>query len=149
MSPDSLVPISEWGQAHVPVAMASKLGEAAPIIARMAEERTISAGRIGVMSRKELDEHFLMKATEEFLRGQGQEVEMSREWEDPNAPLDYRGTVDGVPWAFELTKLREDPEGYHRKIGHPKDGAEDWERRREAKVPEDISFQTKRPWEMA
>ena len=47
---------------------------------------------------------------------------MSREWEDPNAPLDYRGTVDGTPWAFELTQLREDPKkGYHRKIGHPKD----------------------------
>ena len=63
-----------------------------------------------------------MKGTEEFLKGQGLEVEMSREWEDPNAPLDYRGTVDGVPWAFELTQLREDPKkGYHRKIGHPKE----------------------------
>ena len=122
VSPDSLVPISEWGQAHVPVAMASKLREAAPVISKMAEQRTIAAGRIGVMSRKELDEHFLMKATEEFLRGQGLEVEMSREWEDPNAPLDYRGTLDGVPWAFELTQLREDPKkGYHRKIGHPKE----------------------------
>ena len=122
VSPDSLVPISEWGQALVPVAMASKLREAAPVISKMAEERTIAAGRIGVMSRKELDEHFLMKGTEEFLKGQGLEVEMSREWEDPNAPLDYRGTVDGVPWAFELTQLREDPKkGYHRKIGHPKE----------------------------
>ena len=36
--------------------------------------------------------------------------------------LDYRGTVDRVPWAFELTQLREDPKkGYHRKIGHPKE----------------------------
>ena len=88
----------------------------------MAEERTIAAGRLGFMDEKELYEHFLMKATEEFLKTQALEVEMSREWEDPNAPLDYRGTVDGTPWAFELTRLREDPKkGYHRKIGHPKD----------------------------
>ena len=122
VNPDSLVPISEWAQAHGPVAMAGKLWEATPIIARMAEERTTAASRIGIMSRKELDEHFLMEGAAGFLRGQGLHVEMSREWEDPNAPLDYRGTVDRVSWAFELTQLREDPKrGCHRKIGHPKD----------------------------
>ena len=122
VNPDSFVPISEWGQGLAPAFMAAKLRGAAPVIARTAKERTISAGRLGIMDEKELYEHSLMEATADFLKTQGLQVEMSREWENPNAPLDYRGTVDGVPWAFELTRLRQDPKrGYHRKIGHPKE----------------------------
>ena len=121
VNPDSLVPILEWGQAKGPIAMAGKLRDASRVISKMAVERTVAAGRLGFMDEKELYEHFLMERAAEFLRAQGLQVEMSREWEDPNAPLDYRGTVDGAPWAFELTRLREDPEGYHRKIGHPND----------------------------
>ena len=122
VSPNLPAPISEWAQAHGPVAMAGKLREAAPVIARMAKERTIAAGRIGIMSRKELYEHVFIEGVAEFLKGQGLQVAMSREWEVPSAPLDYRGTVDGVSWAFELTQLREDPKrAYHRQIGHPKD----------------------------
>ncbi len=49
-----------------------------------------------------------MRKTAEFLREEGMEVKMVMEREYPNAPLDYRGRVDGVPWAFELTRLRED-----------------------------------------
>ncbi len=122
VNPDSLVPISEWGLGLAPAFLASNLRRAAPVIAKRAEERTISAGRLGIMDEKELYEHFLMAATADFLRTQGLRVEISREWENPNAPLDYRGTVDGVPWAFELTRLRQDPKrGYHRKIGHPRE----------------------------
>ena len=121
VNPDSLVPVSEWGRGLAPTFMATKLRTAAPVISKMAEERTIAAGRLGIMDEKELYEHFLKERTSDFLRTQGLEVEMSREREDSNAPLDYRGAVDGVPWAFELTWLREDPEGYHRKIGHPKE----------------------------
>ena len=119
--PESSVPISEWGEAHSPAAVADKLHKAAPVISRMAEERTIAAGRIGIMSRKELDEHLLMEGTANFLRTQGLQVEVSREREDPNAPLDYRGTVDEIPWAFELTGLWDYPENaYFRMIGNPK-----------------------------
>ena len=122
VNPDSGVPISEWGKVLVPAFVAAKLRRAAPVVARTAEERTISAGRLGIMDEKELYEHFLIEATADFLRTQGLQVEMSREWDNPNAPLDYRGNVDGVPWAFELTRLRQDPKsGYHRKIGHPKE----------------------------
>ena len=101
VNPDSLLPVLEWAQAHSPITLAAKLREAAPVISKVAEDRTIAVGRLGFMDEKELYEHFLMKATEEFLKTQALEVEISREWEDPNAPLDYRGTVDGAPWAFE------------------------------------------------
>ena len=119
---DSFWPITEWGQANVPAAIVDKLREAAPLIGRMATERTISGGRLGIMSSKELYEFALMEQAAEFLRTQGLRVDVSREWEDPNAPLDYRGTIEEIPWVFELTQLRDYPEeGYFRKIGHPKE----------------------------
>ena len=60
-----------------------------------------------------------MKRAAAFLSEQGLEVEIQWEREDPDAPLDFRGTIDRVPWAFELKALRKDPNGYHRKLGHP------------------------------
>ena len=81
--------------------------------------RIAAMGRLGVMTEGEREEYALMQTAARFLGEQGLAVELNREWEDPNAPLDYRGSVNGVPWAFELTQLRQDPRNYHRKVGNP------------------------------
>ena len=60
-----------------------------------------------------------MKRATAFLSQQGLEVDIRWYREDPDSPLDFRGTIDGIPWAFELKALRKDPDGYHRKLGHP------------------------------
>lgn len=120
--PDSFSPITDWEQVHAPTTVADTLLQATEVIKKKAQERTITMGRVDAMTEKEFGEHMLMQATAEFLTQQGLNVQMSREWEDPSAPLDYRGTVDGTPWAFELTAMREDPKkDYHRKTGHPKE----------------------------
>ena len=120
--PDSFSPISDWGKSHDPTTVADTLLQATEVIEKTARERTITMGRVETMTEQELGEHLLMQAAAEFLKEQGLNIQMSREWEDLNAPLDYRGTVDGTPWAFELTKMREDPKkDYHRKVGHPKE----------------------------
>ena len=119
---ETFTPIGQWKRTHDPATMADTLTEAAPIISRTVEKRTITTNRLRTMNEKELGEYLLMKTTAEFLKEQGLKVEINWEREDPSAPLDYRGTVNGASWAFELTKMREDPEeGYHRKAGHPKE----------------------------
>ncbi len=118
--PDSLSPITQWEHDLAPAIVADKLREAAQAIADVTRENTMVDVRLGAMSDDQLGEYVLMQKTAEFLRQHGLEVALAREWEDPNAPLDYRGTVDGAPWAFELTELRKDPGHYHRKVGHPK-----------------------------
>ena len=119
VAPDSFSPITDWEQTVDSRTVANTLKEAGQAIAKMVEERTITAGRLGTMDEMERNEYILVQEIAEFLRGQGLHVEMSREWEDPNAPIDYRGTVDGVPWAFELTQMKGPPKNYYRKIGHP------------------------------
>lgn len=121
--PESLTPIWDWERERGLSNVSETLREAAHAIANIAEEKTMTAGVVGTMTVEEQDEYSLMQSAAEFLRGRGLDVPMDAEWwEGPNAPLDYRGTVDGVPWAFELTQLREDPKkGYHRKIGNPKE----------------------------
>ncbi len=111
--PESFLPIADWEQGKTPEDVATLLRNAVPDIARVA------AQRVGAMSDKEKEEHTLLDQAAEYLRENGLEVKFTRDPEGPNAPLDYRGTVDGEPWAFELTKLRRDAEGWHRKLGHP------------------------------
>ena len=80
------------------------------------------ASKFEAMSDKELREYDLMRKAVLFLTQQGLTVSVAWDRENPNDPIDYRATIDGVAWAFELTELRLDPkENYHRKVGHPKD----------------------------
>ena len=112
--------IHDWERTLPPAAVAEALKGAAEDIAEEVRQRTINAGRLGMMSDAQIAEHMLMRETKRFLGRQGLQVDME-ERGDPGAPIDYLGTVNGTLWAFELKRLRHDPEGFHRKIGHPKE----------------------------
>ena len=119
---DSFSPISEWSRAVGPAAAAKTLREAALEMSCIVEERTKWVTKLEAMSEQERAEYELMRKTDAFLKEHGLIVKIAWDREDPNDPIDYRGTVDGVSWAFELTELRIDPnQGYHRKVGHPKE----------------------------
>ena len=117
--PDSWSTIGDWERHQHPTKVTDTLLEAGDAIAETARERTVANGRAALMTEEQFGEHLLMQTTARFLREQDINLEVNEE-RDPNAPVDYRATLDGVPWAFELTQLRsKDPEGAHRKIGHP------------------------------
>ncbi|MXZ91158.1 MAG: hypothetical protein F4W95_09795 [Chloroflexi bacterium] len=119
---DSFSPITLWSCATNPMAVAETLREAAADISVIVEERTRMANKFDAMSDKELREYDLMRKAAIFLTQQGLTVNVAWDRENPNDPIDYRATIDGVTWAFELTELRLDPkENYHRKVGHPND----------------------------
>ena len=119
--PDSWSIIEDWQRQQHPTKVADMLFDAGKAIAQTVLESTIAAGRTALMNEEQFGEHLLMQAAAEFLTEQGLNLKVYEE-RDPNAPIDYRATLDGVPWAFELTQLRsKDPEGTHRKIGHPKE----------------------------
>jgi AcrR family transcriptional regulator len=91
---NSLHPIHDWEQTLPPDAVAETLKEAARAIAEEVRQRTINAGRLGMMSDAQIAEHMLMRETKRFLRRQGLEVDME-ERDDPAVPIDYWGTVNG------------------------------------------------------
>jgi hypothetical protein len=111
--------ITRWSTATNHNQVARILRESAPQISKLVYDRTEAATAFELMDEKRRSEHLLMKRAAAFLSEQGLEVEIQWEREDPDAPLDFRGTIDRVPWAFELKALRKDPNGYHRKLGHP------------------------------
>lgn len=117
----SFTPISDWNDVTAPDVMAQTLREAALSISRIVEERTIWASRFEAMSERERAEYELMRKAALFLKQQGLTVNVAWDREDTNDPIDYRGTVDGVAWALELTELRSDAKGSHLTIGHPKE----------------------------
>ena len=117
--PDSFTPISQWEEALRPQSLAEKLKTAGETIAQTVRERTITEGWLGTLDDKELAEHVLMQEAVRFLSQQGIQIEIKWERGDPNSPIDYHGEVEGEAWAFELKQLRDDPEGFHRKIGNP------------------------------
>lgn len=120
--PDSWSPIGDWERQQQPTKVADMLLDAGKTIAQMARERTFAAGRTALMTEEQFGEHLLMQATAGFLSQQGINLQVKEEREDPNSPIDYWGTLDGIPWAFELTQLRmKDRGGAHRKVGHPKE----------------------------
>ena len=120
--PDSSSPIGDWERQQKPTMVVEMLLDAGETIALTARERTIAADRIALMTEEQFGEHLLMQATTRFLSQQDIHPQVKEQRENPNSPIDYRGTLDGVPWAFELTQLRiKDPEGTNRKIGHLKD----------------------------
>ena len=117
----SFGPVSDWSSTTDPSVVAQTLRTAALQIARQVEERTRTADRFETMTPKAQSEDFLMRKAASFLTENSLDVKIEWDREDPNAPIDYRGTVDGAPWAFELTQLRKDAKGSHRQIGHPED----------------------------
>ena len=117
--PGSWSTIGDWERQQHSMKVADTLLDAGKVIAETARERTIDAGRAASMTEQQFGEYLLMQAATAFLKEQGIDLHIIEE-RDPNAPIDYRGTLDGIPWAFELTQLRiKDPERAHRKIGHP------------------------------
>ena len=118
---DSFSPIVEWSAATDASIVAQTLREAALPISRMVAERTRLAAKFDAMTEQESAEYELMRKSVLFLRQHGLTVQVAWDREDPNDPIDYRGTVDGVDWAFELTELRIDAKGSHLTVGHPKE----------------------------
>ena len=119
---DSFTPITEWSGETAATTVVETLHEAALKVRMIVEERTRMASKFDTMSEKELREYDLMWKAVAFLTRHGLNVSVEWDRENPNAPIDYWATIDGLSWAFELTELRLDPkENYHRKVGHPND----------------------------
>ena len=119
---DSLAPINEWSNETDLATVAQTLRDAAEEISKEGERRDRTASKFEAMNEQQREEYILMWKTSRFLEENGLDVQIEWDREDPNGTIDYRGTVNGTRWAFELTRLREDPEGFHRKAGHPKEG---------------------------
>ena len=117
----SRTPIVDWSEATDPVAVAQTLREAALPISRMVAERTRWAAKFDAMSEQESAEYELMRKAAAFLSQHGLTIYVAWDRENPNDPIDYRATVDGREWAFELTELRIDAESSHLTVGHPKE----------------------------
>ena len=117
---NSFSPITEWNGETAPASVVETLREAAFNVSMIVEERTRTASTFDAMSDKELREYDLMRKVVDFLTRHGLSVGVEWDRENPNAPIDYWATIDGIRWAFELTELRLDPkENYYRKVGHP------------------------------
>ncbi len=117
----SFTPVSDWNDVTSPGVMAQTLREAALALSRVVEERTIWSNWFEAMTPKESAEYELMGKAAAFLTQQGMVVSVAWDREDANDPIDYRATIDGTEWAFELTELRIDAEGSHLSIGYPKE----------------------------
>ena len=116
---DSFSPITDWSAETAPAVVVETLREAAFNVGMIVEERTRTASKFDTMSDKELREYDLMRKVVAFLTRHGLSASVEWDRENPDAPIDYWATVDGVRWAFELTELRLDPEEKPRKVGHP------------------------------
>ena len=119
---NSFTPIVDWSETTAPNVVAQTLREAATTIADLVAERTRAASKFEAMTPQEMAEYDLMWKAAAFLTRQGLTVNIAWDRENPNDSIDYRATVDGVEWAFELTELRTDAEGSHLTIGHPSEG---------------------------
>ena len=118
--PEGFGTITKWQERHGTAATARALREAALEIPGKVHQNTTAVARMESMTEREMGEYVLMTQAARYLQAQGLEVVVGREWEQTDAPLDYRGTVEGVPWALELTRMWEEPKNsYHRKVGHP------------------------------
>lgn len=115
-------PISDWSRGTQPADAAQTLRDAAHCIGTLVKERTKQAGILAAMDEGELCEYNLMRKLAAFLTGEGLDVSVQWERKGPKRdPIDYWGTVDGERWAFELTELRRDANGSHRKVRNQRD----------------------------
>ena len=118
--PEGFGTITKWQERHGTATTARALREAALEIPGKVHQNTTAVARMESMTEREMGEYVLMTQAARYLQEQGLQVVVGREWEQPDAPLDYRGTVNAVPWAFELTQMWKEPKtGYRRKVGHP------------------------------
>ena len=118
--PEGFGTITQWQERHGTAATARALREAALEIPGKVHQNTTAVARMESMTEKEMGEYVLMTQAARYLQEQGLQVVVGREWEQPDAPLDYRGTVNAVPWAFEPTRMWEPPSTIRqRKEGHP------------------------------
>ena len=118
---DRFAPITRWSRETDRETVVNTIREAATPISKMVAERTRTATKFELMSEKERGEFVVMERAKAFLQQQGLTVEVEWEREDPEKdPIDYRVTIDGTRWAFELTELRKDARGSHRKAGDPR-----------------------------
>ena len=119
---DSFTPITEWSGETASTSVVDTLHEAALNVSIIVEERTRTASKFDTMSDKELREYDLMWKAAAFLTRHSLSVRVAWDRENPNDHIDYWATVDGIPWAFELTELRLDPKNFHREVVHPNEG---------------------------
>lgn len=111
--------IGQWSEIADPGEVARTLREAAPHVSKLVYDRTAVATAFEIMDEKQRYELLIMKRAAAFLSQQGLEVKIQWDRDNPDGPLDFRGAIDGSPWAFELKALRIDPARCHRKVGHP------------------------------
>ncbi len=119
---DTWASIGTWSTATDSKEVATTLMEVAPLVSQLVRERTESATMFELMKPQHQQEHLLMEKAASFFASQGLKVAI--EWRRGNPdhdPIDFRGTIDGAPWAFELKQLRSDPEDFHRKVGDPRE----------------------------
>ena len=121
IDPDGFAPLNECQRALGNKATEAILRKAAETIPHTIEKRILTESMMERMSEKEFYEYSVMCKTVRFLTLQGIDIKIQWEREEPDAPLDYVGTVEGIPWKFELTQLRKDAKESHRKIGNPKE----------------------------
>ncbi len=118
----SRTPIVDWSEATDPVAATQILREAALPISLMVAERTKMVNKLDSMSEQERVEYALMRKAVAFLEQHGLTVQIAWDRENSNEPIDYRGILDDVAWAFELTELRLDAEEAQINNQRPKKG---------------------------
>ena len=115
----AIAPIGEWSRATPPETVAAALRAAAGTIGRLIAQRAAMASRFEMMSDQESADYNLMRKAAALLTRHGLSVNIDWEREDADGSIDYRGTVDGVPWAFALAQLRKDPNRGYFKTVHP------------------------------
>ena len=115
---DEWAPINRWSSDTDQETVVKTLREAETIISDTVAERTKNATKFELMSEKERGEYLVMQKATAFLQQQGLMAQVEWEREDPQKdPIDYWATINGIRWAFEITALRKDPKGSHRKVG--------------------------------
>ena len=113
--------INRWSRETEPETVVTMLRESAISLSDIVADRTRTATHFDQMGEKERGEYLVMRKAVAFLKEEGIDIEVQWERKDPDAPIDYWGTIRGHDWAFEIVGLRKDPEGYHRKLGNPKE----------------------------
>lgn len=111
--------INRWSLDQECETVVKTLQESAISLSRTVADRTRTATHFDLMDEKERGEYLVMRKAVAFLAEQGISVDVQWEREEPDAPIDYWGTISGEDWAFEITELRTYPKDYRRKVGHP------------------------------
>jgi hypothetical protein len=118
---DGYAPINLWSRETDRETVVKTIREAATSISNTVAERTRTATKFELMSEKERVEYLVMQKAMALLQQQGLAVQVEWDREDPEKdPIDYWATIDEKRWAFEITELRKDARGSHRKVRDPR-----------------------------